>query len=115
VRGYGLALLLTLIVEVPLYGVLLRYAFQCKFAAGMLLGAGVNIVSHPIGFLVIGPPLVGAVGATWTVALLELWAWFSESVLLGLRFRQSPATAGLISLIANGSSFSLGVLLLRTH
>ena len=96
----------------PIYGALARYALALPLSRGALVGVGVNLVSHPLGFLVIGPALTGALGDTGALAVVEAWACVSETALLwvALPRRRGPELA-LISLVANGASFAVGLAL----
>lgn len=96
----------------PIYTVLGRYALDLPVRRGALAGLAVNLVSHPLGFLVIGPALQGPLGDASALALVELWAWGSETTLLWLMTRRRwGREAALISLAANGASFAVGVAL----
>ena len=96
----------------PIYGVLARHALDLPFGRGALAGVVVNLVSHPLGFLLIGPALRTPLGDTGALALVEAWAWLSEATLLWLavRRRWAPEVA-LVSLVANGASLGVGVAL----
>lgn len=96
----------------PIYGALARYALALPLSRGALVGVGVNLVSHPVGFLVLGPALTGALGDTGALAVVEIWAWASETTLLWVALRRRRgAELALISLVANGASFAVGVVL----
>lgn len=104
-----MALGITLVVEVPIYQVLLHFALDVPAKPAALAGVGVNLFSHPLGLLVIGPAFTVLVGATGAVAIVEVWAWASEAVLLWVSLRRLPHELLLVSLVANGASFLLGV------
>ena len=95
----------------PIYSALGRYVLELRIRQAALAGIVVNLVSHPLGFLAIGPALSGALGDTGAVAMVELWAWVSEAMLLWAGLRRQGLELVLISLSANGTSFAVGVAL----
>jgi hypothetical protein len=90
---------LTLLVEVPVYVVVLR-------RAALLPAVAVNLVTHPLLWLWLGhSPSAGAfvVGelAAWTVECGVLWAWL----------RPRPVAIVAVTVLANALSCLAGLLL----
>ncbi|HMK98361.1 MAG TPA: hypothetical protein VK425_12490, partial [Acidimicrobiales bacterium] len=71
---YGVALALTLVVEVPLYAALLRTFAGLPWREGARLGAAANLVSHPLVFLVAAPLLAPALGTVVALVCAEVLA-----------------------------------------
>ncbi|MGC4114698.1 MAG: hypothetical protein QM765_08830 [Myxococcales bacterium] len=104
------AFLMTLAIEMPLAGVLLRAHEPSRARlVGKLFFA--NLATHPLVWLAFyNLPLPWA----GLVAILETFAWLTEAafyflVLPGLK----PAKAVLVALAANATSFGLGLLYYR--
>ena len=110
---YFSSLGLTLLVEVPIYAGALALMLRVRPRWGALAGTGVNIVSHPIGFLIIGPAVRSSVGFTGALVVIETMAVISEWGLLLCWRRRDPAILLAISILANGASFLAGVALLH--
>lgn len=97
----------------PIYALLLWRFVRATPAQGVVAGAAVNLVSHPLGFLVLTPALRRPVGAAWTLALVEVVAWVGEALLLGIRWRRQLPLLLAISYVANAASFLAGLLVFR--
>jgi hypothetical protein len=102
---------LTLVVEVPMYALALWARLEVRPRSGTIAGAGVNLISHPVGFLALQPALLGGLGYDRSLAVVELWAWIGEAALLFGWLRREPWTLLGISLLANALSFAVGLLL----
>jgi hypothetical protein len=113
VSAYLAALGLTIAIESPLYGLLLRAIAGTPVRRGIVVGVAVNLVSHPIAFLVLFPLLSPRLGGLAALALVEVAAVSVESMLLWMRKRRDPLALLGISYLANAASLSLGLLLLR--
>ncbi|HUC36638.1 MAG TPA: hypothetical protein VMR97_05890 [Acidimicrobiales bacterium] len=111
--AYLLALCLTVVIEAPVYACLLRVMQSTPMPQGLAAGAGVNLVSHPIGFLVLFPLLERPMGPFPALAIVELVVVLVEAGLLFAVQRREALPICGISYVANVASFSLGVLLLR--
>lgn len=109
--SYVAVLALTLVIEVPVYVVLLgRWRVRATTLQRSMLAVAVNLVSHPVAMLLVVPALRGTVGRTNALALAEvgvllievaaLWWW------LGSYLAVCTASA-----VANLASLSLGFLL----
>jgi len=103
------SLALTLATEIPLYTLALWVLLEVRPSSGALAGAGVNLVSHPLAFLVFQPALTRQVGLGWSLATVELWAWLCEGALLWSWLRREPWTLLGISLVANALSLGVGL------
>ncbi len=110
---YGVALALTLAIEIPIYVFALSRYANCRPAAGALRGLGVNLVSHPLAIGVTLPVLGVLLGYWWAVLVVEVGVFMLEGALL--RF-STPGVdfdrLGLISLTSNVASLSVGLALL---
>lgn len=104
---------LTLVVEVPIYVVALWALLEVRPRSGALAGIGVNLVSHPLGFLVFQPALLGSLGYDGSLSVVELWAWVIEAALLFFWLRRGPWSLIGISFVANALSFGVGLLVFR--
>jgi hypothetical protein len=107
---YLLALVATLAVESPVYGLLLRLVKGIPFRTGLGAGAAVNLVSHPLAFLVLFPLVYPRIGAVAALAAAEVFAVGCEALLVWIWRRDSPAQLAGISYVANALSFSIGLL-----
>jgi hypothetical protein len=99
---YLLALALTLLVEVPVYVVVFRFAGILPGVRGWAAAIAVNLVTHPLVWLV----LSAHPGWFWvvegSVVLVEaglLWAWV----------RRDPGLLALTALLANAASAGIGL------
>jgi hypothetical protein len=100
---YPLALALTLVVEVPVFVVVFRFAGLLPGWRGWAGAIGVNLVTHPVVWLVLsahpGWFVEAELGACVVEALL-LWAWA----------RRDLALLGLTAVSANTASVLAGLL-----
>jgi hypothetical protein len=109
---YVVSLAITLVAEVPIYvaflvallGVRARPAARCAIV--------VNLVSHPLGFLVIDPVLRMFIGALPALLIVEAWALGIEALLVWVWLRRSLPTIAAIAFVANAASLALGTLAL---
>jgi hypothetical protein len=101
---YLLALALTLVVEVPVYAVVFRFAGLLPGWRGWAAAVGINLVTHPVVWLVLrahpGWFVPAEVGAVAVEAGL-LWGWV----------RRDAVVLGLTAVAANSASVTLGLLL----
>ena len=99
---YPLALAVTLLVEVPGYLVAFRFAGLLPGWRGWAAAVGVNLVTHPLVWLVLSAQpgwfVAAEVGACVVEALL-LWAWTRRD--LGL--------LALVAVAVNSASVIAGV------
>ena len=112
-ESYFSSLGLTLLIEVPIYCAALASMFRVRLRSAALAGVGLNLVSHPVGFLVIGPAVRSSLGFTSAIVLIETMAVVTEWGLLLAWLRREPMSLLLISVFANGTSFLAGVALLH--
>jgi hypothetical protein len=110
--AYCAALLLTLLVEVPLYALLLRTTAKMTWWQGARLGAAANLVSHPLVFLVAAPLLAPRLGPVVALVCAEALAVTIEVVVVRALRRQDLVTLAGTSYVANAVSFCAGVLVL---
>ena len=111
--AYFLALLLTLAIESPVYAALLRLVDGVRWRDGLRDGAAVNLISHPLAFLVLAPRLIPALGVTAGVLCIEVLVVAGEAALLRLRRSGGFAWLQGMSVVANGLSFAAGLILIR--
>jgi hypothetical protein len=100
---YPLALGLTLVVEVPVFVVVFRFAGLLVGWRGWAGSIGVNLITHPVVWLVLsahpgwfGPAELGVC----LVEALLLWAWARRDLLV----------LGLAAVAANTASVLAGLL-----
>ncbi len=111
--SYFSSLGLTLLVEVPIYCLALVTALGVRPGPAIVAGTAVNLVSHPIGFLAIGPAIRSSIGITGALVAVESTAVLVEWGLLLGWIKREPILLILIGIVANGASFLAGVALLR--
>jgi hypothetical protein len=101
---YPLALALTLVVEVPVFVVVFQFAGLLPGWRAWTGAVGVNLVTHPVVWLLLsarpGWFVPAELGAAAVEALL-LWAWT----------RRDLALLALTAVVANTASVLAGVLL----
>jgi hypothetical protein len=101
---YALALALTLLVEVPGYVVVFRFAGLLPGWRGWAAAVGVNLVTHPLVWLMLSAHpgwLVPAEVGACVVETLLLWAWV----------RRDLALLALAAVAVNSASVIAGILL----
>lgn len=108
--GYLAALLLTVAVETPLYGLALRRYPGRPWRQALAAGLLVNLSSHPIAWLLLYR--ADEPDATAFV-LVEVFAVAWEAGWLWLWLRRAPALLTALALAANAVSLALGALVLR--
>jgi hypothetical protein len=102
--SYAAALGLTLLIEVPTYAGVLR--------CGLTAGAVVNLISHPLAFLIVMPALAQPLGFFPALAVIEAGVWIFESALLRSWLRRDVDLVSLAALLANTLSLAVGLLLI---
>ena len=102
---------LTLSMEIPVYALALWVLLEVRPSSGVVAGLLVNLVSHPLAFLVFQAALHGRVGYGASLVIVELWAWLGEAALLYVWLRREPWTLLGISLVANAVSLGVGLVL----
>ena len=108
---YGIALLLTVAVELPIVTLTLVRGYRLSLARAAVLDVAANLLTHPIVWFVLVPtlrPLVGDVNATLTA---EAVAWLVEGAAFWLVVRRDALGLLLLSLLANLTSYLVGVAL----
>jgi hypothetical protein len=113
---YVVALALTLAIETPLYSLGHAVGFggaAGDWRSGGTTGVRVNLVSHPIAFLIACPILVPLVGALAALVAVEVGVVYLEAVLVWRRRHSDPLGALALSCVANLSSLAIGLALLR--
>lgn len=110
--AYLAALGLTLIIEVPAYAAILRGGLRIGTWRGLGAGAAVNLVSHPVAFLIVMPALAGPLGFVPALIVIEAGVWVGESALLWLWLRRDVDLLALAALAANVASLAVGLLLI---
>ncbi len=110
--GYTTALGLTLLIELPVYMVALTIRASRPWRESLFIGLGVNLISHPIAFLVLFENLERPVGGAVALVVTELAVVTGEAWML-LRRRISSGVALGTSAFANIASLVLGVAITR--
>ncbi|NLT54168.1 MAG: hypothetical protein GXX79_06280 [Actinomycetales bacterium] len=100
------ALLLTVAVETPLYAAALVALRLTGPALAMLLGVGVNLITHPVLWRV----LTDHPALHW-LALAEGCVCLVETGMLWLAVRRDPALLLVLGIGANAASVALGLLI----
>ena len=101
---YLAALALTVAVELPLYVVGLVALRLAGPVRAVLLAVGVNLLTHPVLWLVVAPT------QTATVYLAEVGVCLVEAAVIRLVVRRDTLLAIALSLAANAASFGVGLL-----
>jgi hypothetical protein len=118
---YPVALAATLVVEVPVWAMLLHVVVRVPWRRALLIGVGVNLVSHPLFWFVLTPAL-GALTNEWLAfAAAEAIVVAAEAVMSWwwIRRPRGPGPPGsqsldlflAISLAANLLSVGAGFVL----
>lgn len=110
--NYLHALLLTQLVEVPVYVPLLAFVFEVPVFTALAVSVVVNLISHPLFVFVFVPLIATTTGPLCAVVVGEVLVWLLETVLIFLRFRGCLPAIAAVSLLANSASFLAGLLLL---
>jgi hypothetical protein len=113
IERYALALSLTLLIESPVYALLLVFVSGVSARAATLSGVRVNLVSHPAAFGFAFPLLLPALGYGTTLGLVEGFVVVLEATLLWESLRRDAMVLGASSVVANGLSFAVGLLIIR--
>lgn len=109
---YLAALAITLAFEVPVYAASLRRGLRVPVEQGIAAGAIVNLISHPLAFLVFLPRIAPALGYVPAVAAIELAVWIFEAALLSAWLRRDADLLSFAALAANALSLAAGLALL---
>jgi hypothetical protein len=109
---YSVALVLTLVVEVPLYSALLHALAGMRWRQGARLGLAANLVSHPLVFLVVAPLLAPTMGPVGALVCAELGAVLIEIVVVRMLRRQDLVALAGTSYVANAVSFCAGLVVI---
>jgi hypothetical protein len=110
--AYAAALGLTLLIEVPTYASILHSGLNISTRRGLAAGAAVNLISHPLAFLIVMPALDRPLGFFAALAVTEAGVWIFESALLWLWVRRDVDLLSLAALLANVLSLAVGLLLI---
>jgi hypothetical protein len=109
--AYGIALALTLAIELPIVAPVLVRGYRVPMAWALLLVLAANLLTHPIVWFVLVPavrPVVGDLACTLTA---EGFAWLVEAALYWACLRRDALGLLLLSLVANLTSYLVGVAL----
>jgi len=110
VGGYLLALGLTLLIEAPVYAAGLRGLLGVRVPRGIVAGLTVNLITHPLSFLLIVPALQPRIGYWPALAVVEVAVWPAEALMLYAWLRRDLGTLLGLSFVANGLSLGVGLL-----
>jgi hypothetical protein len=110
--AYLAALGLTLLIEMPVYAGVLRCGLSFSARRGLAAGAAVNLISHPIAFLIVMPALDRPLGFFPALVVIEAGVWVLESALLWLWLRRDLDLVSLAALLANAVSLGVGLWLI---
>ena len=106
------ALGLTLAIEMPVYAGTLRGGLGISTQRGLAAGAAVNLISHPLAFLIVLPALDRPLGFVPALTVTEAGVWVLESALLWVWWRRDLDLLSLAALVANVLSLAVGAWLL---
>lgn len=99
------ALVVTVVVELPLYVAALVMLRLARPARAVLLAIGVNLLTHPVMWHVLAPsPTIDRVVAA------ELCVAVVEAAVIWLFVRRDAAMVFLVGLGVNAASFGVGML-----
>jgi hypothetical protein len=110
VGAYLSALGLTLLIEVPVYAAGLAGLLEVRLLRGMVAGVIVNLVTHPLSFLLIVPALQPRIGYWPALVVVEVAVWPAEALMLYAWLRRDLGTLLGLSFVANGLSLGIGLL-----
>ena len=110
--GYCAALALTLAIEVPAYASILSHGLSVSRRRGVAAGVAVNLLSHPLAFLVVMPRVTSAFGFVAALTVVEVGVWVFEAALLWIWLRRDVDLLGLAALFVNAMSLFVGLLIL---
>jgi hypothetical protein len=111
--SYGAALALTLAIECPLYAFTLSRCTRCRPTGAAVRGLIVNLVSHPLAIGLTLPVLAVLIGFWWAVIAVEVAVFMLEAALLRASLPEVDLDRlGLVSLICNVASLTVGLALL---
>jgi hypothetical protein len=110
--SYAAALGLTLLIEMPTYAGVLRCGLSIDTRRGLAAGAAVNLISHPLAFLIVMPALAQPLGFLPALAVIEAGVWILESALVWTWLRRDIDLVNLAALLANTASLAVGLLLI---
>jgi hypothetical protein len=110
---YSVALMVTVALEAPLYSLMLRQLCSIPPRVGFIRGTMVNLVSHPLGFLLVAPLLLPLLGFPVALLAVEVVVVVVEALILWTRHQREPLVLGAMSVVANGISFLAGMLIIR--
>ncbi len=113
---YLAALGWTIVIEVPIYVVVLGPlarrlgAAPWPWTSATMFAVVVDVVSHPIAFLALRPALRTVLGPTAALAVVEVAVLLFEAFAV-FRVRRDPFVAVIASALANLGSLSIGMLM----
>lgn len=104
-------LALTLVVETPIYWLLLTRFAGVRPRPALLTALGVNLVSYPLFVLLLVPGAAAMVPPSAAVVAGEVAVCILEAVLVRWWLRTDAYLAAAVSLLANGCSVLAGLLI----
>ena len=104
-------LALTLVVETPIYWLLLTCFAAVRPRPALLTALGVNLVSYPLFVLLLVPGAAAMVPPSAAVVAGEVAVCVLEAVLVCWWLRTDAYLAAAASLLANGCSVLAGLLI----
>ena len=114
--AYLQALALTLAIELPVYVAALGLLAPAlgwpalSLTRALALGVLVNLVSHPLAFLVVFPLLPQLTGGTAALVVVEIGVLVLEAMII-TRWLRDGTVALVASSLANVTSLTFGALL----
>jgi hypothetical protein len=102
--AYLVALVETLVVEVPVYAVSFRWARLLAVRPAVAVAVLANLLTHPVVWLV----LIHGGPSGYRFGLAEIGAVLVEAVVCWLFVRRDPALIVLVALVANTASVLVG-------
>jgi hypothetical protein len=103
-------LALTIVVEVPVYSLLLVHFGRTRPLPALLTAVGVNLVSYPLFVLVLAPGAAAVMPDSAAIVAAEAVVCVLEAVLVRWWLRTDAYLAAAASLLANGCSVLAGLL-----
>ncbi|MEI8081679.1 MAG: hypothetical protein WCI74_07530 [Actinomycetes bacterium] len=110
--SYLAALALTMIVETPIYYLMLSRLAHVRSQQAIIAGIVVNLISHPLFTAVLVPAAEQVMSPIASVLVGEAVVCALEAGLLYAWLRRDAAIVIAASLMANGCSFAVGLVLM---
>ncbi len=106
---YPAALALTLAAEIPVYAVALRRGWQVRWRPALWSALGVNLVTHPLLWWLLGP-WTGRPAYPLILVFAEVAVCAAEAALLAWWLRRRDPLLAVLAVLANAASVTAGLI-----